>query len=86
MKIVEDEVLKKMNLQRLKQHRLSVLAHISKHFYSTEVPVGCDCADCWKNQPRVPVNHDTDEFKAVISYRNKVNKYYDAARSAVKVK
>lgn len=86
MKILEDAVLKKMNLQRLKQHRLSVLAHISKHFYMRETPVGCDCDHCWKNQPRLAINHDTDEFKSAISYRNKVNQYYDTARSAVKVK
>lgn len=86
MKILEDGILKKMNLQRLKQHRLSILAHISKHFYTREPPIGCDCQECWKNQPRVPFNHDTDEFKSAIAYRNKVNKYYDAAKSSVKVK
>lgn len=86
MKIIEDAVLAKMNLQRLKMHRLSVLAHISKHFYEIAATVGCDCSDCRKNRPRVAVNHDSDEFKSAISYRNKVNKYYDAARTAVKVK
>ncbi len=77
MKIIEDAVLSKMNLQRLKAHRTSVLAHINKEFY-----------DYTKDDDKIrfPVNHDTQEFKDAIAYRNKVNKYYDSARTSVKVK
>lgn len=77
MKIIEDAVLSKMNLQRLKAHRTSVLAHISNRF--NEV-------DKTDDQIRHPIDRDTQEFKDAIEYRNKVNKYYDAARTAVKVK
>ena len=75
MKIIEEAVLSKMNLQRLKAHRTSVLAHISKNFYEND-----------EDDIRRPVNHDTQEFKDAIEYRNKVNKYYDSARTAIKVK
>lgn len=75
MKIIEDAVLAKMNLQRLKAHRTSVLAHISKEFYETVDGVR-------------KLKDDVDEsvFNNFITYRNVVNKYYNAARTAVKVK
>ncbi len=76
MKILEDEVLKKMNLQRLKGHRTSVLAQINKNFYQYDDEGVRSMKD----------NVDSTEFDAAIAYRNKVNKYYDAARTAVKVK
>ncbi|AQW88948.1 hypothetical protein pEaSNUABM50_00427 [Erwinia phage pEa_SNUABM_50] len=77
MKIIEDAVLAKMNLKRLKSHRTSVLASINKEFFDYTKD---------DDQIRFPVNHDTKEYADAIAYRNKVNKYYDAARSAVKVK
>jgi len=76
MKIVEDEVLKKMNLQRLKNHRTSVLAQINKNFYHYDEEGVRSMKD----------DVDSTEFDTAIAYRNKVNKYYDAARTAVKVK
>lgn len=76
MKILEDEVLKKMNLQRLKNHRTSVLAQINKNFYHYDEEGVRSMKD----------DVDSTEFDTAIAYRNKVNKYYDAARTAVKVK
>ncbi|SOK58701.1 hypothetical protein [Yersinia phage fHe-Yen9-04] len=77
MKIIEDAVLAKMNLQRLKTHRTSVLASINKEFFDYTKD---------DDQIRFPVNHDTQEYFDAIEYRNKVNKHYNAARTAVKVK
>lgn len=76
MKILEDVVLKKMNLQRLKSHRTSVLAQINSNFYQYDAEGVRSMKD----------DVDSTEFDAAITYRNKVNKYYDAARTAVKVK
>lgn len=76
MKQLEDELLAKLNSQRLKGHRTSVLAHISKTFYSYDE----DGVRSMKD------GIDQAEFDAAIAYRNKVNKYYDAARTAPKVK
>jgi hypothetical protein len=76
MKIVEESVLKKMNLQRLKSHRTSVLAQINKAFYQYNEEGVRSMKD----------DVDSTEFDAAIAYRNKVNQYYDAVRTAVKVK
>lgn len=76
MKILEDKVLQKMNFQRLKQHRTSVLAHINSTFCET-------CTFC--DPPHVVViDPESQNYKDAIEYRNKVNKYYDAARTAVR--
>ena len=74
MKILEDAVLAKMNLQRLKAHRTSVLAHINSTFCET-------CAYC--DPPHVDViDPESQDYKDAIAYRNKVNQYYNAARRA----
>lgn len=76
MKQLEDKVLQKMNLQRLKGHRTTVLAHINKEFYSYDA----DGIRVMKD------GIDSKAFDAAIAYRNNVNKFYDAARTAPKVK
>ena len=75
MKQLEDKVLQKLNFQRLKGHRTSVLAQINKAFYQYDE----DGVRSMKDDV------DSTEFDAAIAYRNKVNKYYDAARTAPKV-
>lgn len=74
MKQLTETVLQKMNLQRLKSHRTSVLAHISKEFYETVDGVRVLITDL--NQ---------EDFDLLIAYRNTVNKFYDSARTATKV-
>lgn len=76
MKQLETSVLQKMNLQRLKGHRTTVLAHINKEFYSYD-------ADGVRTMKE---DINSTAFDAAIEYRNTVNKFYDAARSAPKVK
>jgi hypothetical protein len=76
MKQLEDKVLQKMSLQRLKGHRTTVLAYINKEFYEYEDGVIRIMKE----------GIDSTAFDAAISYRNKVNKFYDAARTAPKVK
>lgn len=76
MKIIEESVLKKMNLQRLKSHRTSVLAQINQNFYQYD--------EAGVRSIKNEINRT--ELDAAIAYRNKVNKYYDVARSATKVK
>ena len=78
MKIIEDAVLAKMNLQRLKAHRTSVLAHINSTF----------CATCTYCDPThsYPIDPESQEYKDAIEYRNKVNRYYDSALAKNKAK
>lgn len=65
MREIKTEVLEKMSFQRLKVHRRAVLAHIGATFYDY-------------TPERVPnEKHGTEYFKYCISYRDRVNHYYD---------